>query len=190
MAKRSAMVMITKAEILGAVLAGGRSSRFGSDKAEAVVHGASLLDHAIAALAPFCGEVVVSGHHHPRCATVADRPRPDMGPLGGLNGVLHHAAARGFAGVLVTGCDMPSFPPELAEALIGGEAAVLLRQHLAGWWPVALAPVLDTHLAANQDRSLYGWIERASPRLVTLPGLILPNINRPEDLGSFRRASR
>lgn len=182
--------MITKDRILGAVLAGGRSSRFGSDKAEAVVHGASLLDHAIAALAPFCAEVVVSGHAHPRHTAVADRPAPDMGPLGGLNGVLHHGAARGYAGVLVTGCDMPIFPAELAQALAGDGAAVLARQHLAGWWPTALATILDEHLTASADRSLYGWIDRVRPRFVTIPGLILPNINRPEDLGTFKRDGR
>lgn len=152
-----------------------------------MVHGASLLDHAIAALVPFCAQVVVAGHSHARNITVADRPAPDMGPLGGLNGVLHYAAGHGYAGVLVTGCDMPSFPAELAEALIGEQAAVLARQHLAGWWPVALAAVLDKHLATSGDRSLYGWIDRAAPRFVTLPGLILPNINRPEDLGEFPR---
>jgi len=181
---------MTKANILGAVLAGGRSSRFGSDKAQAVVQGVSLLDHAIAALEPFCAEVVVVGHKHARKTTVADRPRPDMGPLGGLNGVLHYAAEHGFAGVLVTGCDMPRFPAELAEGLIGAQAAVLLRQHLAGWWPVSLAAVLDEHLATSSDRSLYGWIERVAPRFVTLPGLILPNINRPEDLNAFQRPDR
>ena len=170
---------------MGAVLAGGQSSRFGSDKAQAMLRGASLLDHAVAALAPFCTQVVVSGREDSRHICVPDRPQSGMGPLGGLNGVLHHAARHGYVGVLVTGCDMPSFPAELAEALMGDGPAVLVRQHLAGWWPATLASVLDDHLASTDDRSLYGWIDRVRPRFVTLPGLILPNINRPEDLRDF-----
>jgi len=150
-----------------------------------MVHGASLLDHAVAALTPFCAQVVVSGREDGHHICIPDRPQSGMGPLGGLNGVLHHAARHGYAGVLVTGCDMPSFPPALAEALIGDGPAVLLRQHLAGWWPASLAQMLDDHLATSDDRSLYGWIERVAPRFVTLPGLILPNINRPEDLDTF-----
>jgi hypothetical protein len=59
---------------------------------------------------PFCAEVVVCGHPHPGARVLADRPAPDMGPLGGLNAALHEALAGSFDGVLVTGCDMPSFP--------------------------------------------------------------------------------
>jgi molybdopterin-guanine dinucleotide biosynthesis protein A len=39
-------------KILGVVLAGGLSTRFGSDKAQALWRGRSLLDHALDALAP------------------------------------------------------------------------------------------------------------------------------------------
>ena len=92
--------------VLGAVLAGGRSSRFGSDKALALLNGRTLLDHAIAAISPHIGQVVVCG----RAGGLADRPQRDMGPLGGLNAALHHAVDHGFAGVLTTGCDMPVYP--------------------------------------------------------------------------------
>lgn len=171
--------------VLGAVLAGGRSSRFGSDKAQALLDGVSLLDHAMAALAPFCAEVVVCGHPHPSARVLTDRPAPDMGPLGGLNAALHEGLAGGFDGVLVTGCDMPSFPPVLAHALIGEGAAVLDGQPLAAWWPAALAEALDQHLAETSKHSIYGWIERVKPRIVTMPDLVLPNINRPGDLDAL-----
>ncbi|WP_206239719.1 molybdenum cofactor guanylyltransferase [Novosphingobium terrae] len=173
---------------LGAVLAGGRSSRFGSDKAQALLEGVSLLDHARAALAPFCEEVVVCGHPHPSARVLPDRPAPDMGPLGGLNAALHEAKAGGFEGVLVTGCDMPSFPPALAHALIGEGAAVLEGQPLAAWWPAHLAEALDKHLAETSKHSIYGWIERVKPRIVTMPDLVLPNINRPGDLDALVNA--
>jgi molybdenum cofactor guanylyltransferase len=171
--------------ILGAVLAGGASSRFGSDKALALLHGLRLLDHAVAALTPFCQQVVVCGRDDPRHVTLADRPAPGMGPLGGLNAALHAAHAQGYAGVLVTGCDMPLFPPALAQALIGPRAAVLDGQHLAAWWPADLAPLLDLHLAQSPRLSLRGWMERVGPRVVTLPDLALPNVNRPEDLAAL-----
>lgn len=174
--------------VLGAVLAGGRSSRFGSDKALALLEGVSLLDHARAALSPFCAEVVVCGHPHPSARVLADRPAPDMGPLGGLNAALHEALAGGFDGVLVTGCDMPSFPPALAHALIGDGAAVLEGQPLAAWWPAALADALDRHLAETSKHSIRGWIEKVKPRIVTMPDLVLPNVNRPADLEQLTRA--
>ena len=173
---------MAKQRILGAVLAGGRSSRFGSDKALAVMaDGRTLLDHAVAGLAPHVAQVVICG----RDGGLADRPAPDMGPLGGLNAALYYAHIHGFAGVLTTGCDMPVYPVDLPAALIGGDAAILKGQQLLGWWPASLAPELDAHLAADNNRSIYGWLDRIGARVVEMTGLVLPNINRPEDLAGL-----
>lgn len=168
--------------ILGAVLAGGRATRFGSDKALArMADGRTLIDHATAGLAPHVAAVLICG----RNGGLADRPAPDMGPLGGLNAALHHALDHGFAGVLTTGCDMPFYPAALPAALVGDGAAILKGQQLLGWWPATLAPELDTHLAAENNRSIHGWLDRIDARVVEIPGLILPNINRPEDLAGL-----
>jgi molybdenum cofactor guanylyltransferase len=182
-------MVIPSGLILGAVLAGGRSSRFGSDKAQAMLGEATLLDHAVAALAPYCARVVVCGRTHPVHATLPDRPGADMGPLGGLNAALHEAHSRGLTGVLVTGCDMPAFPEQLAQALIGPDAAVLDGQHLAAWWPAALAPLLDAHLAQTDRYALRGWMDRVGPRVVRLPDLVLPNVNYREDLDRLNTRS-
>lgn len=169
--------------LLGAVLAGGRSSRFGSDKAVALMKdGRTLLDHAVASIAPHVEAVVVCGRKVESVVGLNDRPASDMGPLGGLNAALHHALDHGFDAVLTTGCDMPVYPDGLAEALIGEGAAILKGQQMAGFWPAALASELDAHLAEENSRSIYGWIERIGARIAERPDLVLPNINRPEDL--------
>src|SRR3546814_20571783 len=77
--------------LLGAVLAGGRSSRFGSDKALAMLDGRTLLDHAAAALGAHVETVVICGRHVPGMTGLADRPAADMGPLGGLNAATHQS---------------------------------------------------------------------------------------------------
>lgn len=168
--------------LLGAVLAGGGSTRFGSDKALALMRdGRTLMDHAMAALSPHVAQLVICG----RAGGLPDRPRPNMGPLGGLNAALHHAATHGFAGVLTTGCDMPFYPAPLPAILLGDGPALLEGQPLIGWWPATLAPALDTHLAEENSRSIRGWMERVRARTVAVPGLALPNINRPEDLAAL-----
>ena len=167
---------------LGAVFAGGRARRFGRDKALAELGGRTLLAHAVAALSRHVGEVVVCGRAVAGLRALADRPRPDMGPLGALNAALHDADARGFAGVLTTGCDMPFFPDAAAAALTGDDAAVLPGQHLAGYWPVRYAAMLDAHLADAQDLSLAAWFGRAQPRVVVVDALDMPNVNTPDDL--------
>ena len=166
--------------VLGAVLAGGGSRRFGSDKAMALLHGKSLLAHALEAIGRHAQAVVLCGRTEAGFTCLADRPEPDLGPLGGLNAALYHAAAHGFAGVLCTGCDMPVFPDALAQALIGDGPAIVEDQYLMGYWPVSLASLLDAHLAEHQDRSVRGWLMVAQPRVVPAPEL--PNINTQEDL--------
>ncbi|NIJ17306.1 molybdenum cofactor guanylyltransferase [Sphingobium vermicomposti] len=169
--------------LLGAVLAGGRSSRFGSDKALAVMpDGRTLIEHAVTAIAPHVETVVVCGRSVEGLTGLTDRPAPDMGPLGGLNAALHHARSAGYDAVLTTGCDMPVYPAALAEALTGKNAGVLKGQQLAGFWPAMLADELDAHLAADNNRSIYGWLERIGARVVERPDIVLPNINRPKDL--------
>ena len=178
--------MTEQSRILGAVLAGGGSRRFGSDKALAELHGQTLIDRAIHDLSACVEAVAVCGRDIPGRLSLPDRPRADIGPLGGLNAALHHAASHGFAGVLSTGCDMPVFPRELAAALIGEGAAIVEGQHLLGYWPRALAPLLDAHREAGSDRSLKAWFAVARPRRV-VPDMSLPNINTPADLDAYAR---
>ena len=52
--------------VLGVVLAGGQSRRFGSDKALAEIAGRTLLDRAVATLARQVDTVVVAGRFHSR----------------------------------------------------------------------------------------------------------------------------
>jgi molybdopterin-guanine dinucleotide biosynthesis protein A len=169
--------------ILGVVLAGGQSRRFGRDKALAELNGRSLLDHALASLVPHVAAVAVGGRIVAGTTSIADRPAAGLGPLGGLAGALHHAVAHGFDGILTIGCDMPHLPPDVATALITGDgAAIVDGQQLVGYWPATLGAALDAHLATTEDRSIRAWLREMEPRPVLVRGPALPNINTPADL--------
>ncbi|MEI9849843.1 MAG: molybdenum cofactor guanylyltransferase [Sphingomonas sp.] len=163
--------------LLGAVLAGGQSRRFGSDKALALLDGRSLIEHAIAALAAQVDAVIVCGREWGDW--VPDRPEPGLGPLGGINAALHAAAARGFDAVLTVPCDVPGLPPDLAQRL--RPPGFVEDLPVTGLWPASLAAGLDAFLAGTQDRSMRAWTRSigAVPLRLDVP---LPNINRPEDL--------
>lgn len=177
------------ASILGAILAGGQSRRFGSDKAFASFEGRPLIKHAREAIASYVTEVVVCGRSVPGMRALADRPVPHLGPLGGLNAALHHARDHDFAAVLTIGCDMPILPDDVARALIeGGGPAVVEGQFLLGYWPSELAERLDAHLRNSGDRSMRNWLSLTHPTLVAAP--MLPNINYPEDLARFTARTR
>jgi molybdopterin-guanine dinucleotide biosynthesis protein A len=166
--------------LLGAILAGGQSRRFGSDKAQVLVEGVRLIDRVASALAQQCDTVVVCGRDEAGFAALDDLPEPGLGPLGGLNAALHYAAANGFDAVLSSGCDVPNLPTNLAQQLAGDGASHASEQPVVGLWPAALAPMCSSFLQSG-GRSLYGFGEHVGARLVTV-NPPLRNINAPADL--------
>ncbi len=173
--------------ILGAVLAGGKATRFGSDKALALLDGTALIDHALASLRPYSATLVVVGRPSAPVATVPDLPFPDLGPLGGIAGALAHAADHGFDAVLTTACDTPTLSPELIAALIAAAPAFAAEAPTIGLWPVRLAVPLLAYLLNDQPRAIRRWAvsEGAMP---VLPGVAFANINTLDDLTSLGQA--
>lgn len=160
---------------LGAVLAGGRSSRFGSDKALAMLDGRTLLDHAVAALRPHCDAVVVVGR-----GEIADWPRPDMGPLGGIAGALMEAADRGFDRLLTAPVDCVRLPGDL-RALLEPAPAFLETQPVIGLWPVAALGDLQAMLEDEGDLAVRAFARRIGARAAA-SAFVPPNINSGADL--------
>jgi molybdopterin-guanine dinucleotide biosynthesis protein A len=78
----------------GYVLAGGRSSRMGTDKALLQLAGRPLIAHAVAKLRRICSEVhILSGN--PQLAEYAPLVpdiHPGIGPIGGIEAALSHTA--------------------------------------------------------------------------------------------------
>jgi molybdopterin-guanine dinucleotide biosynthesis protein A len=165
--------------VLGAVLTGGRSSRFGSDKARADWRGATLADHAAEAIRPHVDAVVRVGG----ADGVPDRPRAGLGPLGGIAGALDHAATHGFGTVLTIGCDMPRVPQGLVKALLRRAPAYCADAPVLGHWSAALGAQLMAH-AEGEDRSVIRWA-RSIGALPIVPAEPPANVNTPEDLATL-----
>jgi molybdenum cofactor guanylyltransferase len=167
-------------KLLGVILAGGQSRRFGSDKAQALFEGKLLLDHVADALRPQTDALLVAGRTWPDMESIADLPEPGLGPLGGLAGALAHAQALGFDAVLSSGCDLLGIPQDLAEQL-GPGPAIMEDQPLLGLWPASLADILIGWLANPANRSVYRFADHIMARRMPL-SLAIRNVNLPEDL--------
>ena len=172
--------------ILGAILAGGKARRFGSDKAQAMVDGARLIDRVARALEPQCASVIVCGREEAAFTCIADRPAADMGPLGGLNAALAYAVEHGFDAVLSAPCDVPELPQDLCLQLADSlgqtpdHASFVQDQPVVGLWPTSLSATLDQYVS-DGGRALYGFADVVGARGIQLRNP-LANINRPEDL--------
>lgn len=173
--------------LLGAILAGGQSRRFGEDKALTLLAGRSLIDRAILSLSDQVDRVIIVGRPSAGgdVAAIPDRPSPGLGPLGGLNAALHHARDNGFHAVVTIGCDVPVLPRDLVARLSAtGRPCFLAALPIVGYWPSDLATRLDDHLASGTERSMRGWAKVADACALTLP-VDLPNINTPADLAAL-----
>ena len=80
--------------ISGFVLAGGRSSRMGRDKALLELRGKPLVEHAVLKLRRICAEVAILSNQAVlgRFAPVVGDLHPDCGPMSGLEAALAHTS--------------------------------------------------------------------------------------------------
>jgi len=193
--------------ITGIVLAGGRSSRFGSDKLVAQIDGRTLLDRAVEAVAAIATEVIVV------VAPDDDRPLPPArvpvravvdgepfgGPLVGLRAGLEEARE---PIVVVVGGDMPSLRPSVLNALVRAllsaadtvGAAVLRSRGSLVPLPAALRTGTASDrvgaLVADGERRLRSLFERLPTRVLEEgewrpldpDGETLRDVDRPSDL--------
>ncbi len=190
------------AALSAAVLCGGRSLRFGSDKALARVGGRSLVDRVVDSLAS-AHEILLVGRDYPLAGVrhVAD-VRQGAGPLAGLEAALE--AARG-PWVAVAACDLPCLTPEFWQLLSrhaadAGAEAVAVRDDAGRFEPLAalylrtLLPRVRARLDAG-ERDLQGLLldlhgvgalaTVSSAEVETACGSgVLRNVNRPDDLSS------
>lgn len=171
---------------LGAVLAGGKSTRFGSDKAEALLEGHTLLAHAIQALIPHCDDLVIVGRSQGARSGISDWPAPGMGPLAALAGALRHAAANGYDQVLSIPVDCVTLPAGL-RALLGTAPAYLAGQPVIGLWPVSAAKAAEAILSGTDRHSMRALAECIGARAVTSPEPA-PNLNTRADLERLIRS--
>ena len=174
--------------ILGAVLAGGKSSRFGSDKALAEVAGHTLIAQAVDALSGWCDHVIVVGRETAPAPTLPDWPAAGMGPLGGIAAALRFAQDAGYEQVLTCGVDSLGLPEDL-PALLAPTPAYLADQPVIGLWPANAATTVSAILESDSRHSMLAFAEAIGARAVKSDHKPA-NINTPADLAAAETRHR
>jgi molybdopterin-guanine dinucleotide biosynthesis protein A len=197
--------MQAKDQIAGVVIAGGRSSRFGGEKAVALFAGKPLLLWAAERLRRACSNVAVNARPGTQAAQLAsscgfpvlcDIPGDPDGPLAGVRAGLLWAQGLGAQSLAASPCDVPLLPEDLylRLAAAAGAGAALVetvegRQPLCAVWPVAALPVISRALEGGMHPPTWRVLEElGAHRLRVDPPGLFANLNTREDLARLEAA--
>ena len=162
--------------ITGAVLAGGKSLRFGKNKAFQQLRGKRFIDLAIESLRPFCDPVMaVVSAIEPYLDTgvmLAQDIIEYRGPLGGIYTALLFSPAEW---VFVRATDMPFLVPELASMIIDakeGFDAVVPKMNeyydpLLALYNRRCIPAIARQLREPDNRQVIGFYRKIRIRTLT-----------------------
>jgi molybdopterin-guanine dinucleotide biosynthesis protein A len=110
--------MVDKKNITGIVLAGGKSSRMGSDKGLLTINDKTFVEHVIVAMKPLVDKIIIVSNNKDYdqfgYRRVEDSIK-DSGPLAGLYSGLKHSETE-FN--LVLSCDIPMIKTEILKKLV------------------------------------------------------------------------
>ncbi|MBI5517244.1 MAG: molybdenum cofactor guanylyltransferase [Deltaproteobacteria bacterium] len=179
------------------IFVGGQSRRMGGFP-KGLLHGVDgrpLVERLGAVLGGLGAEVWRVGAHpaygHLAWPLVEDRP-PEVGPLGGLAGLLWSAQEAGFARVLVVACDLPRVGEGLLRRLLEERPeALVLAPRRERWEPlcarysVATLPAVEARLArgAHGLQGLLAEVGAEALALTDEEARGLEDWDRPEDVG-------
>ena len=194
------MTATADAPISGVVLAGGLSTRFGSDKAAAEIGGVSLLERAVRLLEEVLDDVRVSVRPdqvsdglRSRYRCLPDR-HPGKGPAAGLEAAHASAPERAW---LALACDQPGLSASDLKRLLAerdpGAAATAYCDTATGdpqplcaiYEPATLAG-LAKETASGKGPSPRAYLETRALKLIPLD---ITNINSHDDLRRFLRGA-
>jgi molybdopterin-guanine dinucleotide biosynthesis protein A len=183
------------------ILAGGQSSRMGTDKAQMLWSGLPLLQRVYQAASACCSPIYLltpwpkryQGCLLDQACIFLVESQPGEGPLVALNqGLLQISQPW----ILLLACDMPCLDPQLLQEWAGqldqlpDSQLALVPQHLERWQPLCgfyrcqSQPSLQQFITQG-GRSLQAWLNQAPVQALPITAAesrTLWNCNTPEDL--------
>lgn len=182
--------------VTGIILAGGKSSRMGTDKCLVRYKNKYLIEYAIAALKPLCDNILISSqketHKQFNYQTIKDE-YIDCGAIGGIHSTLKNTETEIN---IIAPCDMPHISTELFEFLlqkIGNYDAVIpiskgKVEPLTGVYSRNILPIVENQIS-NKKYKILSLLKNINTNFVeinsTLPFYsekMFTNINYLDDL--------
>tara|TARA_B100000965_G_scaffold286732_1_gene244555 strand:+ start:121 stop:729 length:609 start_codon:yes stop_codon:yes gene_type:complete len=187
--------------ILGIVLAGGRSQRFGEDKSQVKLDGKILIDHILNEISDGFKEILIVSNnkikfkHSDNISMIRDLKK-DQGPLGGILSAMKwiKEKRKNYKWISTFPVDTPFFKKEILQNFlheINLEESKLFFiksnntvHNIFGIWSIDLMEKLEEDLN-NGDRKVESWANSVGAKVISMEFINEDpffNINTKEDL--------
>lgn len=179
-------------DVLGVVLAGGGSRRFGSDKTQARWADETLLERAARTLGSVFSDVVIAGPDGVKGVPTILDTIPGAGPLAALVSALDEADGRP---VFLLAVDLPLVTPPVVESValpsVLPQQVRIARagdriQQLCGIYGAGVGEIAHRRLNSGRPsvKSVLKRVRLLS--FVDVDPFVLTNVNRPGDMDKAR----
>ena len=164
--------------ILGVILAGGKSSRFGSNKADAHLGDKTLLEHTISKVEKNFLEVLIVSNNESikinkkNVFLVKDFIKGQLGPLIGILSAMKWIEQynKKYKWIATFPCDTPFFDDSIIEKLkncsLSNDHLLFFlnsrkkRHNIFGLWSLKLIDILEEDIRSNNFRKVELWADK------------------------------
>ena len=185
--------------ILGVVLAGGKSKRFGEDKSKVMLNDKTLLEHTIDKIKSKFNKIIIVSNNKivKDYTTINDCIDGQLGPLVGVLSAMKWIKKNNFSykWIATFPCDTPFFNISLIDKFIevSRQKKNLLyfvkseekRHNIFGLWSLQLIEVLEKDIIKNNFRKVEEWANKIGVKTINISYKEIDpffNINTKEDL--------
>ena len=193
-------------KILGSVLAGGKSQRFGEDKSQVQLGNQLLIDYVLAEIIDVFNEIIIVSNNpikfnqSEKVSLIKDF-KNNLGPLGGVLSAMKWIKEnnKDYQWVSTFPADTPFFKKQILENFLNQikpEESKLFfiksnntRHNIFGLWSVDLIDKLEEDLE-NGDRKVENWANNVGVNIVNMnfeKNDPFFNINTKEDLEKAKK---
>ena len=163
-------------KILGVILAGGKSSRFGSNKSLSNLKNFKLIEHVIQKLNKKFDEILIVSNdskliiENKKINIIKDCIEGYLGPLAGVLSAIKYANnSKKYQWIMTFPCDTPFFDEIIIDQMIekttnSKEKIIFIkdkkqRHNIFGTWSTSLEKILEEDLA-NSYRKVDLWADK------------------------------
>ena len=192
--------------ILGTVLAGGKSQRFGEDKSQVKLDGKLLIDYILNEIISEFKEILIVSNNqinfkHSDTISMISDLKKDQGPLGGVLSAMKWVkeSNKDYKWISTFPVDTPFFKKEILQNFLSEinlEEGKLFfiksnntRHNIFGVWSIDLMDKLEEDLN-NGERKVESWANSVGVKVIDMEFLNEDpffNINSKEDLEKAKK---